>query len=103
MTMDDQSYPDSFAEHPDSVTELRANKAHAAAGRLPRDALLHVLKSIDRGEINPDHLVICHRSPLYKTEGGHMASDTHYSIAGPDPHVVLGLLTRTIMEITGRR
>ena len=101
--MTDHSYPESFADHPESITEIRSDKTQAAAGRMPRDALLHVLKSVDRGEISPDHLVICYRSPLRKTDDGRMATDTFYSIAGPDPHVVLGLLTRTIMEITGRR
>jgi hypothetical protein len=100
--MMEDGYPASFADHPESVTEIRSNKLQAAAGRLPRDALLSVLKDIDRGEINPDHLVICYRSPLRKNDAGQTVTDTWYSIAGPDPHVVLGLLTRTIIEITGR-
>ena len=101
--MEDAAYPESFADHPDSITEIRSDRKQAAAGRLPRDVLIHVLKCIDRGDTNPDHLVVCYRQPLHEAKDGHMVTDTFYSIAGPDPHVVLGLLTRTIMEITGRR
>lgn len=52
---------DDFKDAPVSVAELRADKA--GDGRLwtPRDALVNLLREIDRGEVAPDTLVIAFR------------------------------------------
>lgn len=50
--------PESFAEEPRSITDIKANKSGNAADWTPRDALIDVLRMIDKGEIAPQTLFI---------------------------------------------
>jgi hypothetical protein len=49
---------DDYSEHPISLAEARADKAKDAALWKPRDAVLSVLRDIDSGAINLDHIII---------------------------------------------
>jgi hypothetical protein len=77
---------ESFADHPRSLTELKA--ARAWDGRLwtPRDALIDLLRDIDAGKIEISDLIIAYR----QTDGTH-----RFSGAGPGGQLtILGLLSR---------
>jgi hypothetical protein len=78
---------DTFKDHPESVTEVRAKRSNNAAHATPRDALICVLRDLDAGEIKPEALVVAWRGPVVdgKTETG-------WDCASPDVITSLGLL-----------
>lgn len=47
-----------FAEAPPTITELRSERSQDAADWTPRDALVHLLRKIDSGEIIPEAAVV---------------------------------------------
>lgn len=49
---------DDFSNHPVSLGEAKADRAHDAALWTPREALISVLRDIDSGKLNPDHLIV---------------------------------------------
>lgn len=49
---------ESYANRPESVREIRAQKNHNSADWAPRDCLVHILRLIDRGEIAPANIVV---------------------------------------------
>ncbi len=57
---------DSFADHPPSVTEARAERSWKASAWTPRDALIATLRDLDRGKIEVEALTIIIRD----TDGG---------------------------------
>lgn len=71
---------DNFSDHPVSLQEHKADKENSAAAWKPRDALIHVLRLIDNGKINPDSLVIMHtkRDPNDVEKGWTIASAGRY-------------------------
>lgn len=85
----------SYADEPQSITELRSDKTQNAADWTPRDALISVLRGIDSGEIETDALVVCFRTK--HAERGH--TSTHYRSAGPDPHVTYGLMMNAMHKM----
>lgn len=80
---------DTFANHPQSISEVRAHKANDAALATPRDALISVLRDLDAGKIAADAMVICWRGPV--KDG---AVDTGWEGASPDVITTIGLLYR---------
>ena len=78
---------DDFSNYPESMTEIKGNKSQNGAKWTPRDALVSLLRAIDRGEANPDALVIAYRT---KREDGNTFS--HYYQACPDHHTAIGVL-----------
>lgn len=85
--------PELFADHPESIGEIRANKSESCSDWTPRDALISVLRQIDSG-LAVDALVVCWRQ---NNTCGH---DTgHFRSAAPDPFVSLGLLATTIHKM----
>ena len=80
---------DSYAEHPVSVTEVRAHKSQKAKDWTARDALIDTLRRIDSGELNPTALVIC--IGALNADG---TTDTHYSNFAGNVYQTLGLLER---------
>lgn len=54
---------ENFANHPESITALRAAKEHDGSKWTPRDALIAALRAIDNGVIAPDMLAIVHAGP----------------------------------------
>lgn len=58
---------ESFADAPQSITELRSDKSGSAKDWTPRDALVTTLREIDTGKFGPEHIVIMW---AYKTDDG---------------------------------
>lgn len=87
---------DSFADYPPSITELRAHKSEASTDWTPRDALIDCLRAIDRGEYDPEALVIVMRRR--KKDDEH-ASGMSWWLASPDHFVTLGLLSAALHDI----
>jgi len=86
---------DDFSNAPESIAEIRADRAVNGALWTPRDALISLLRDIDRGEIKPDALVICIREQ--GSEPGKVS--TYFRAACPDPHVAYGLLLSAAFKI----
>lgn len=80
---------ESFADHPVSLSEARANREHDGRLWTARDALIDLLRSIDSGETDVGDLVICYSQ---KKDGEHDV--TRFSAAYSSFPVALGLLTR---------
>ena len=77
-----------YEDHPISVTEAKAKRHQDAAEWTPRDALIHVLRKIDSGEMSPDALIVTLREQ--KDE------EYYYSwcVASPNTATSVGLLAR---------
>lgn len=84
--------PDSFADHPLSITEIRSEKTHSAADWTPRDALIDTLRRIDQGEIAPTALIIAYTGK--DGEGIYFGK----RVSSPDLGTALGLATRFIYK-----
>ena len=82
MVMDD------FSNAPLSITEIRSDKSDSAADWTPRDALVSLLREIDKGDVSPDAIVICFRQP------GEREGSSHFRMSASDPLIGLGLITR---------
>lgn len=50
---------ENFADHPESIAERRSEIAKKGSAWTPRDVLIHLLRQIDKGEINIETLVVC--------------------------------------------
>lgn len=79
-----------FANAPMSINELRSDKSQSCTDWTPRDALINVLRHLDKDKPDVDTLVICWRE---KDENGRRGK---FRIASPDIQIALGLLTYTI-------
>lgn len=82
-----------FEDHPQSVSEIKANKSHDCSAWTPRDALIDLLRDIDGGKVRLDALVIAYR------ENDDEGKRTRFSMAAPDSSVGLGLLSRAAWMI----
>lgn len=82
--MSDEQGELDFSDAPISLAERRA--AVKQDGRLwsPRDALVDMLRSIDRKEIDVEAMVICYRRR--REDDGR---SLHYTLAGDVPRVML--------------
>lgn len=81
---------DDFSDAPVSVGELRADKANSGCAWKPRDALISLLRRIDKGEINPETLVVC-----WREETGRFGWET----ASPLFVISLGLMTECMAKM----
>lgn len=80
---------DNFADMPKSVAELRAAKQHDGSQWTPRDVLIEVLRRIDKGEIQPERLLIIFREVIGKEYATEMV------MAAPgDRDATIGCLAR---------
>lgn len=52
---------DDFSNHPVSISEARSDRSQSSRDWTPRDALIDLLRKIDRGEETPAVLVIVWR------------------------------------------
>lgn len=85
---------DSFKDHPQSISEIRANKTLSCADWTPRDVLIDLLRRIDGGE-KIDALVVIARQ---QNEDG---SATRFTMATPDLVTALGLMSRAAWMMNG--
>lgn len=83
-----------FADEPPSITELRGNKTEDGSKWTPRDALVALLREIDRGGVAPDAIVIA-----YRTNDGSSTQSFFYQ-ACPDYHTALGVLEAAKFKLT---
>jgi hypothetical protein len=83
-----------FADHPKTIGQHRSDRTQLCSDWEPRDALIELLRRIDRGEIDPDSMVICWRE--INPDGSQQG---HFLQATPDVFVTLGLLSRTAYQI----
>lgn len=85
---------DSFADEPVTITALRAAKSENAKLWTPRDALIDVLRRIDKGEIKPNALTVVWREE-FDTGGGII----DFSTSAESDVVTLVLLQRAAYRI----
>lgn len=86
-----------FSNAPESITEIKADRAENGALWTPRDALVSLLRDIDRGDCKPTAIVICVRE-----EGeGPGKVNTFFRAACPDPHVAYGLTVSALFKMAG--
>lgn len=93
---EDKPIPASFADYPMTLGEHRTDDN--AANWTPREALISTLRALDRGEIKPDAIVVCYRTPVEDEKGVYRSG---FRSAAPDVHVTLGLLQWVSARIIG--
>lgn len=81
---------DDYANHPESLSAVRAHREGAASLWTPRDALIDTLRLIDKGEIKPAALVITYQ---IRSDDGVGAFNV---VSVKDKHQALGLLMASI-------
>jgi hypothetical protein len=86
--------PGDFANHPKSVTEIKAERSGDGSIWTARDALIDLLRDLDSGVVTADALVICFREPL--PDGN---AKTHFRNACPDILVAQGLMQRVAWRL----
>lgn len=89
---------DDFSNHPVSLGEARANKAHDAGLWSPRDALISVLRDIDSGALKPDHVIVL--SATIQDRGG---TSMDYRSSIPNTFYGVGMLTAGINDFNKDR
>lgn len=80
-----------FSEAPVSIAELRADKANCGCAWKPRDALISLLRRIDKGEIDPETLVVC-----WREASGRFGWES----ASPQFIISIGLMTECIVKMS---
>ena len=83
----------SFADAPVGVDELRAGRSNLASDISVRSTLVEVLRSLDRGEIAPEALVVIYTP---NAAGKH---DVGYRVSSKNPIVTLGMLARALVDL----
>jgi hypothetical protein len=86
---------DNFADAPQTIGEIRSDKSRSARDWTPRDALISLLREIDRGEANPDTIAIFYRERTRQK--------TAFVIAGADPDATVGVAYEGIHRILRAR
>lgn len=84
---------DDFSKVPRTLGEARSEKTQDGADWSPRDALIHLLRKIDSGEVQVKELVISYRGE----EDGHVLN------ASADIWSALGLLEAAKLDVWGGR
>lgn len=82
----------SFADHPRSLSEVRADRSGRVEDLTPRDALIRVLRDLDAGAVRADHAVIV----LGTTPTPGASRTLVYQGGSFDFHGQLGLVTRAV-------
>jgi hypothetical protein len=87
---------DNYADYPKSIGELRAERDHLCSSWGPRDCLIEVLRQIDKGEIDPDILIVSYRKRSDDPNKDHAAS---FRMSASDAMLALGLLTSVLFQL----
>ncbi len=88
---------ENFAEHPVSITEVKASRAHDGALWTPRDALIDMLRRIDSGQIKPRVALV---AIDYEDSDGEGA--IAFNVSSPDFLTTVGIAGRVFHTIAGR-
>lgn len=86
--------PETYANHPKSISEIKADKSWNAAQARPRDALIMALRDLDSGAIDPDHIFI---AVGHTIQPG--VTQTNFYQAGGDYHRALGLIEAAKLKL----
>jgi|GEM_PF-6812066 len=89
--------PENFKDHPQSIGERRSEDAGNGALWTPREAMIHVLRLIDSGEIKPEALVVC----WSESDDKPGVKTTKFRASAPDPVTSVGLLTMIAQKMVG--
>lgn len=85
--------PDDFKDHPQSIAEIKAQRAVDGGLWSPRDALIAVLRDIDDGKVDPSCIFIAY-GVITDAPGKPTVTDTHFAAAGENNYIVLGIIER---------
>lgn len=87
-----------FSAMPPTLSERRSDKSGRSRDWTPRDALIARLRAIDRGECDPQNLVIM-ESTEWERNGGQFV-DLDFTLAGPaSVSEFVGIVERVQMRI----
>lgn len=81
---------DDFSKMPESIAEIRANRAEKASLWTPRDALISALRDVDSGKLNP----FCAFIVLGTRDPGTSDTYTRFWVAGKNNYEIAGLAMR---------
>jgi hypothetical protein len=90
-------FEDNFADIPKSIGELRSAKADSAKHWTPRDALVSMLRDIDKGLIDLDVVVIFSRHRRVEPDG--LVNQSGYLVSSPDFHTTIGVVTTSTAKL----
>lgn len=80
---------ENFAEHPNTIGELRSDRSGLGADWSVRDMLVNLLRDIDSGKIKPEAAVLIFTRAA---DGDPNATTTHFRNASPSTIHALGML-----------
>lgn len=83
----------SYADAPVSIAELRSDRTQSCTDWTPRDALIHVLRHLDKEKPDVDTLIVCWR----EKDGGE--AKVKFRLAAPGVLSGLGLLAYVTHKI----
>lgn len=86
---------ESFADYPETIGERRSYQASDGSQWSPRDALLSLLRDIDRGDVDPDALIVAYS----EKEGDRLS--LYFRAACPDGITAVGLIERVKLKVIG--
>lgn len=81
---------DDFSKMPESIAEIKANRAERASLWTPRDALISALRAVDAKEINPFIAFIV----LGNSDPGTADTYTRFWVAGKNNYEIAGVAIR---------
>lgn len=76
-----------YSDAPVSVGEVRSGKSLSCTDWSPREALVQMLRAIDRGAVAPSSLIIVYND---HTDGD--GKTVHFSVASPSGVAAVGML-----------
>lgn len=95
--MKDAEGVETYANHPQSITEIRADKAEDGTKWLPRDVLISMLRDIDSGAIEAPQVIFI----AYGVRDPDGATRTAFRQAGTSSWETLGLLEAAKLRFWG--
>lgn len=81
---------DDFSKMPESIAEIKANRASKASLWTPRDALISALRDVDSGKLNPFVAFIVLGNSDPETSGTY----TSFFVAGKNNYEIVGCAIR---------
>lgn len=78
------SQPESYAQFPQTVGELRTDRDEDCSVWTPRDALISLLREIDEGTADISDLIVVYRQRVTNPKPKYEGYSTHYRLASGD-------------------
>lgn len=89
-------YPESFADYPRSLADVKSDKSNAACDWKPRDLLIDMLRDLDSGKIEADAMLVIW------TKMDKDGAITKRRTASPNVIVTQGMIAHSILIETRR-